>query len=282
MKAVHRLTSISVVIALMMFGCKSKRVENPVLARVGGEVLLRSDLVAERGLQGIESGSSTTTTTLQKAAEQWAMNEILIQEATKRRLDQDSLFQIELARIRDNMTIQALYAELEKSIKISDDEIAEEYDLNRQNYTTPLDQVDLVYILCPSRESARKARIELQNGTELSAILSEDYQLQGEEIGWVAEQDLNAQIADVAFALVPGGISSPIQFDQKQYIVIQCRQRRQSGTVLPLEEVEKTIRQHLFTEKKLKTEKALRDSLWVAYSPEIYLNTNDSDSDSSQ
>jgi len=266
----------------MMFGCKSKRVENPVLARVGGEVLLRSDLVAERGLQGIESGSSTTTTTLQKAAEQWAMNEILIQEATKRRLDQDSLFQIELARIRDNMTIQALYAELEKSIKISDDEIAEEYDLNRQNYTTPLDQVDLVYILCPSRESARKARIELQNGTELSAILSEDYQLQGEEIGWVAEQDLNAQIADVAFALVPGGISSPIQFDQKQYIVIQCRQRRQSGTVLPLEEVEKTIRQHLFTEKKLKTEKALRDSLWVAYSPEIYLNTNDSDSDSSQ
>ncbi|MBU1650871.1 peptidyl-prolyl cis-trans isomerase, partial [bacterium] len=262
------LTICFVFANLLLWGCKKDSVEDPLLIRVGSESIGKQEFLAQGGLQDTSGNTEISPLILRKAAEQWAMNQILIQEAAKRRLDQDRFFQAELAEIRDKMLIKSLYAELEKSITVGDEEVREEYDLHRQEYVTPADQIDLVYVLCPSRESARHVRTELQNGTALPAILNADFQLVGEDIGWVTKQDINTEIADIAFALVPGGISAPILFDQGQHIVMQCRQRRQAGTVLPLEEIEDIIKRRLFIQKKLRAERDLHDSLWIAYNPE--------------
>lgn len=229
------------------------------------------------GLDGMsfDAEDSAATARLDEAARRWALEEILIQEARRQGLDQDSLFVSRMENLYRDVLINLLYETTAASITVDSEEIHREYEQHRGEYAVGSDQVDLLYISAPTRELANQARTELQNGTELGEILALNDQLYGEKVGWVSEDDLNRPIANLAFALVPGGISYPMKQEQGGYAVLQCLQRRQAGTIMPLEEMQEEIRGRIFLSKRLMVEKALRDSLWAVYNPQILLNVNE-------
>jgi len=209
---------------------------------------------------------------LSEAARKWAMEQILIQEAENRNLDQDEAFKDRLSDLRDEILIDMLYDRLTANITVDSAEIQRSYDESRDEYVAPHDQIDLVYILAPSRSLADQVRREFQADKSIEEVLSLDDQLIGEEIGWVMEKDLNPKISKAAFALVPGGISYPLKYDTgSDYIVMVCRQRRQAGTVLPISEVEFRIYERLLSKKMSEAEKSFRDSLWTRYNPRIFI-----------
>ncbi|MFH1862458.1 MAG: peptidylprolyl isomerase [bacterium] len=258
--------------ALTLSNCGDKaRTEQPT-ARVRGETLTWGDLLRRCGLPPVDSlfQQGLDSVRLADAARLWAIEEILVQEAQKRKLDQDSLFKAHLSNLRRQLLIQALYSNVQAELVVDSAEVWEEYRDHRTEFTTPHDQVDLLYIVAPTRESANQARRSLQNDADLNAILETDSQLVGETVGWVSHSDLQPKIANSVFTLVPGGISYPLKHDPGGYIVLQCRQKRTSGTTLPLEEVYDQVHSRVLLRKQQQAEKNLRDSLWIVYHPEIY------------
>ncbi len=256
---------------LLLASCGARDEQDPLAAQVGGAHISRMELAKQYGFTG--SGDSTASLTaeqLRDAAEKWAWRQILIQEAKRRRLDQDPQFRRRLEELRDQLLIKMLYQSETDDIRVSDIEIQQEYNRHPDLYVTAHDQIDLIYIIAPSRKKARSARAALQSGKELSEILTADRTLKGEALGWVEEDDLIPEIASAAFALVPGGFSTPLKFGENQYIVLYCRQRRSAGTRLPLAEVSETIESNLLQNKRREAEKKLRDELWITYNPHIF------------
>jgi hypothetical protein len=217
-------------------------------------------------------GDSGGAPALEEAARDWAAQEILVQEALKFRLNQDTLFLSRLENLRRELLIRELYDNYSTALKVDSAETIEEYSGHHAEYVTAADQVDLVYLLTPSRESSNLARKSLLEGMSLPRLLATDESLTGQAVGWVSSSDLEPSTARAAFSLVPGGVSYPQKRDDGRYLVLQVRQRRMGGTVRPLEEVFDEIRAHLLLRKQADAERALRDSLWTVYKPQILIN----------
>lgn len=264
-----------IVFTSLIWGCTNRTEEGQVVATVGNQSITIDDLIIHYGLDQNLFGheGEIDPELLQEAARRWATEQILIQEAVKRNLDRDQLFNDQMENLRKGILIDMLYDDITRTISVDSLEIQREYEEHRGEFVTPHDQIDLMYVLAPNRNLADRTRRELQTGKNLEEVLTLDDQLTGDEIGWVMEKDLNIKIAKAAFALVPGGISYPLKYDTgSDYIVMVCRQRRQAGTVLPLDEVETKVREQILLRKKTQLEKALRDSLWTAYNPRILVD----------
>lgn len=259
----------------LFFGCSGKHDDITPAASVGGTSISAEELIARYGLHEDQFGYDLVSETaiLKEAAKKWALEEILIQEARKRKLDQDSLFKARIENLQREILINLLYETSTASIEVDLMEIREVYDDHRGEYIVISDQIEMVYILAPTRTLGDQVRRMFLAGSNLDDILMIDSSLSGEETGWVDERDLDPKISNIAFSLVPGGISYPIKFDPPGYIVMKCQQRRQAGTMLPLEEVKDKIRDRLLLEKKFEAEKALRDSLWACYNPNIIIGS---------
>ena len=231
-------------------------------------MILRNDLQKAYGLPAITSDSSSVRA-WETAARDWALKEILLQEAGKRRLGQDSLFMARLADLHDALIIQLLYEKAALPGEVDSAEVIAEYGQNLREFVSTADQIDLTYLEAPTREAANEARRTMQSGDDLTSILEQNKSLRGQALGWVKYEDLSPEVAKAAFSLVPGGISYPLKREQGGYIVLQCRQRRSQGTILPLEEVYDDIHDRIKLRKQADAEWTLRDSLWSAYRPEI-------------
>lgn len=261
---------------LILAGCGKGAPDDPLVARLGDASISQRQLRERYGLPEFPQGKADTTGTAaawEEAARDWALREILLREAQKRRLDQDTVFLSRMENLRAEILVNLLYERSVSSIPVDSSEIVEEYNSHRQEYISTSDQVDLVYLQAPTRELANQARKALQEGSELADVLGINESLSGEAVGWVSSQDLNAEIAKAVFNLVPGGISYPLKRDAGGYIVLQCRQRRWQGTLLPIEEVYDEIRMKVLQRKRMEAEKELRDSLWSVYKPEILVTT---------
>jgi len=266
---------------ILLVSCNSRNEQDPIAVKVGGVQISRLELAKRYGFAGIDdSTASLSDEQLRDAAEKWAWQQILVQEAKRRRLDQDPQFNRRLEELRNQLLIKMLYASETENLRVSDVEIRQEYNRHPDLYVTTHDQIDLIYVIAPTREKAREARSALQNGSTLSEVLTADRTLQGEALGWVEEDDLNPEIASAAFALVPGGFSTPLKFNDDRYIILYCRQRRSAGTRLPLTEVSEKIENNLLQNKRLEAEKKLRDKLWITYNPRIFTASGQPDSNS--
>lgn len=235
---------------------------------MGEAVIRREDLQRVYQLP-TGAADSSSARAWEDAARNWAIREILLQEAAKRRLEQDSLFRARIADLRDALLIQLFYERAALPAEIDSSEVLDEYNRSLGEFVTPGNQIDLAYLQAPTREAADAARRALQAGEDLTAILSQTESLQGQALGWVSYGDLSLDIAKAAFLLPPGAISYPLKYEKGGYIVLHCRQRRAQGTILPLEEVFDQIHDRIKLRQQADAEWTLRDSLWKAYKPEI-------------
>jgi parvulin-like peptidyl-prolyl isomerase len=217
---------------------------------------------------------------LEEAARRWALDELLVQEAYKYNLDQDSSVLAQMEALHRNLLIHRLFELYTESLTIDSAAMYENYESKLEEYTAPYDQIELDYIISPNRDLCVQAQRAFNQNENLQAIIARNDQYSGESVSWVGENELDAQIARSAFSLAPGAVSAPLRLTSGGFIVLKCLQRRQEGTILPFEEVAGTIFDRLFLDKKLEIEKSLKDSLWVAYKPEILISSTNRISDS--
>ncbi|MCX6641536.1 MAG: peptidylprolyl isomerase [bacterium] len=263
---------------LLDTGCQEKSTSENAVAQVRSKSISRTELAAAYGWseEQLNADQGISEDYIVEAARKWASDEILLEEAIARHLDQDSTFNSRMEALRRELLINRLYEIASLSIDVNSTEIRQEYQSNREQYRTKNDQIELLYVIAPDRDQAAVVRKDLQDGKDLGEILLSGNQLQGEDLGWVGKEQLDPQLANAALGLVPGGISYPLKYDDKGYIILQCRQRRFAGTILPLEEIGDEVSGRVYLRKKMEAEKALRDSLWTVYNPKILINSTKS------
>jgi hypothetical protein len=260
---------------ILITGCGERRSSELPIARVGNRTITQRELMAGYGLNSdqFDPNDPLGKIRLEEAARRWALDELLVLEAQKYDLDRDSTVLVQVEALRRNLLIHRLFEVLTEPLAIDSAAMYENYESNLEEFTAPHDQIRLEYILSPIRDLSVEAQQALLQGIEIVEILTRDDRYSGESVGWIAESDIDDQIARSAFALAPGAVLAPQRLSSGDYIVLKCLQRRQEGTILPFEEVAGKIHDRLYLQRKLESEKKLKDSLWVAYKPEILISS---------
>ena len=103
-------------------------------------------------------------------------------------------------------------AELAKWMEVSDDDIKQAYDQRRASFTTP-ERRHVQQIVFPTMADAQAAADRIKNGAPFSEIASErGLKDQDIDLGTIAKSRIvEPTVADAAFALKQGEVSTPIQ-----------------------------------------------------------------------
>lgn len=121
---------------------------------------------------------------------------------------------------RDITVLELTFEDIAKQIKISDEEISEFYKNNIARFETP-ETRQISQMIFDDEETARKASKELSNGADFYATAQKfaNQTKEDTDLGFVAKDNLIAEIADDVFAAKIGTVVGPVQSDLGWHIM---------------------------------------------------------------
>lgn len=206
---------------------------------------------------GIEASANDVDRTLNRLRE---ANGLVSDEAFEQALAADGLTVAELRdQLRKNFIRQRLiFEEVQRQIFVAEHEVTTYYEENRDGFRTPAQVLhqQIVFLLqgqdaATVLRTAQAALAELRGGFSMSAVAAKYDGAQlagGDEVSWVALEDMVPELAAALEDMAPGGYSEPIE-TVFGYHIIQLLDRRDE-LVQPIEEVEREIRQTLMQQKQ--------------------------------
>jgi len=254
-----KLTFFILLILTLFFGwggCRKKeqtqKSPKDVIARVNEGVLTEKDL--EMDIPEAQRGFIT----LQQKRDYvraWIQNEILHQEAKRKRIDQDEAVKWRIDRTVRSTIIEAfLEKELGDRVKVSEDEAQQYYQKNKNAFRREEDEVRISHILVKNIAEAGLITVKLQDGESFETIakdmsLDEATQEKGGDMGYVPLSDLPPDFYKAVTKLGIGGISTPIQTNYG-IDIIMLTDRKEKGSIREYELVkDQVINSLIFTKK---------------------------------
>lgn len=253
---------------IFVASCTKGETKSNVIAKVGNKSITQADLQAEiqalppeakMFFQGPEGISRLVDEIINK--------ELLYLEAKKRGLDKDKEFQRQLEEFKKLTLInQLLKKEMETASKISDKELKDYYDKNKDEFTIN-NQVRLSQIVVKTDEEAKKVYERIQKGEDFSKIASEMSQdklsaKSGGDIGIFRKGEMIPELESVAFGLKKGDVSMPVRLKDKIHIL---KVTDAKGTVIEFEKVKGMIEQRVMVEKQREAFDKLLENLKKTY-----------------
>jgi parvulin-like peptidyl-prolyl isomerase len=238
-------------------GCKKKeQTQKPpkdVISRVNEGVLTEKDL--EMDIPEAQRG----VITLQQKRDYvraWIENEILHQEAKRKKIDQDEAVKWRIDRAVRSTIIEAfLEKELGDRVKVSEDEAKQYYQKNKNAFRREEDEARISHILVRNIAEAGLITVRLQDGESFEVIakdmsLDEASQERGGDMGYVLLSNLPPDFYRAVTKLGIGGISAPIRTDYG-FDIIMLTDRKEKGSIKEYELVkDQVINSLIFTKKK--------------------------------
>lgn len=151
--------------------------------------------------------------------------------------------------------------------EITEEEIEEYYEENKESYTSTGPAVRASHILVADEETAQEIYEKAMAGEDF-AKLAEEYgtdgtRTRGGDLGGFGPERMVTEFSDAAFALKTGEISQPVQ-TQFGYHIIKLTGRIEEGT-MPVEWVADEIRSSLSSSKYSELVQGLVDRYGVEY-----------------
>ena len=176
-----------------------------------------------------------------------------------------------VATLRDDivsqLTTEAIYADVTKDVKLTDDALQKYYDENKKNYTVAESRA-VRHILVKTKAEADKLQAQLEGGADF-AVLAKQSSLdpgskdQGGKLTITRGQTV-APFDKAAFALKTNELSAPIK-TEFGYHLIQPTAAVKEGSVTPFAQVKAQIKTQLESERK---NEAVND--WVEETQKSY------------
>lgn len=146
---------------------------------------------------------------------------------------------------------------LAKSVKVTDKQIKDYYNANKDKYTEQPDKMQLAHILVKTKDEAQKVKARLDKGEDFAKVAKEVSQDtatkdKGGDLGFVNYNDsgYDAQFMAGAKALKEGAISDPVQ-SSFGYHIIKCI-KKQEYPVKDFNKVKDDIKKQLESDQKSK------------------------------
>ncbi|HXE28798.1 MAG TPA: peptidylprolyl isomerase [Stellaceae bacterium] len=221
--------------------------EDPVVARINGQVLHRSDLE----LQLRNAPPQIQQQPLDKVYPALLNNivnaQLLEQAAKKAKIDQNAQVKQELAAAQTQILVNAYVASIARS-QITEAKLRQAYDQYAKE-APKTEEVHARHILVSSEQEAKDIIDQLKKGADF-ATLAKDKTIDpsgksnGGDLGYFTKQDMVPEFANAAFAMKPGDFSQTPVHTQFGWHVIKVEDKRQ-GKAGTYEQVAPEIAQQM-------------------------------------
>jgi peptidyl-prolyl cis-trans isomerase C len=160
---------------------------------------------------------------------QLVRQQALVVQAQRQGMDEDPALKRNIRAASDRMLVDA-YLRHEILSTITEADLLARYDRDYANKPGP-DEVHARIIMQPTEQAAMAAITELKGGTDFAALakrISQDTTAStGGDLGYIVRQDVNADIAAVAFSLAPGQVTPFPVRSVGAWFVVKVEDRRQ-------------------------------------------------------
>ncbi len=245
--------------ALTAAPAPAQTADDPVLARVDGDAIHLSDLVAIAGevlppelaaLPAASLLSSLPPAVAGQLLDRAITERAIVLAARKQGLEQDPALRQRLRRAEDQELQQALLGR-EVAALVTDDAIRARYDRDAAARRAE-EEVRARHILLPTEAAARAALAELQRGADFATVArarsTDPGSRDGGDLGFFKRGDMVAEFAEAAFALAPGQTSTAPLRTQFGRHVIRVEERRNAAAP-PFEAARDQLRRQLMAEQ---------------------------------
>jgi hypothetical protein len=221
---------------------------SPIVARIGKSVLTLDDLHAS---MPPAYRDQVTREQCINYAKQWIDNEILYQEALRRKLHKEA----EIGKRIDKMRRDFLCAEVlsraspGQNVTISDSMIVEYFEKNKGNFIRDKDAIKYVEIAVDNEAAAWRVRNAVTPGNifDLARQFSKLPVQEPDETPFIAVDQLPPELAELLSTTRIGGTTSPIQ-TIAGYSVFRILDKQKKGTQCELAEVRDEVLTQLSAE----------------------------------
>ena len=177
--------------------------------------------------------------------------ELLFLEAKKLGLDKEEDFINELEKVQKNVLKQYAINNLMSNIEVTDEEVEEFYNENKEFFKTP-ETVKASHILVDAKEKAEEIIEEIKQGLGFGEA-AEKYSScpskeRGGDLGDFGKGQMVPEFEDAAFALEIGEISEPVE-TQHGFHVIKLEGKTEEG-ISPFVDVKDQIKQQVIAMKQ--------------------------------
>ncbi len=245
-----------------------------VVARVNRSLLTVDEMEAEM------EAAALPAATLQMRKDwvsDWIRTELLYQEALRRDLDSKDETVRELNRIRrDHLANIVLeHLQLDSLLVVTDDEVIEYYEIHQQEFIYHEPELRLSVIVLPDEATARQIQTQLarRGGTfeELARSRSiHPSSVNGGDLGYLKKADISdVSVQELVFNMYVGQVSRPVLSESGSFI-FRVMDRREVGTLPPLDEVRGEIVNRMLQERRRDAVRRFVETLQLGADVEIY------------
>ena len=194
-----------------------------VLVRVGSWTLTRDEFKERlKALQEVMPDFDMKNDDQRKLVlEELIRQELLVQEALRRGIDQDKDIKMAVEEFRRTLLVRQLATQMTENITATEEEAEEYYEENKNEFVFP-GEWRLREIRVTSKDEAKEILIELLKGADFAEMAKQRSEstsaVEGGDLGFVSELPF-PQMENAVMTLDAGGISSVIEGPDGFYIV---------------------------------------------------------------
>ncbi len=239
-----------------LVGCTEQRQEEPIIALVNGHAITQTEFdlrwgelsQATRARYDKEGGK-------RRFLDELITRELLMQEAQRRRLDQDDTIRDKTRRYKEQLILDELLKDkLQTKVEVTQAELDAYYANHASELLDPL-KVNVSIMLLPNVYAAKDLEAQINRGGSFGKFAQrystdEKSKSKGGDLGPYRKGLVPPEVDTVIHTLKPGIVSAPIKSENGYYLVV----------VNPLDEAvlqadlatQERLRQELLAEKRRK------------------------------
>ncbi|MBW2965935.1 peptidylprolyl isomerase [Candidatus Woesearchaeota archaeon] len=205
-------------------------------------------LLEEAAKQGIDVDNED----VDKRIKEMLNQNLLTEEQFKDRLSEGGFSFDDFENYFKNQLVMSefLNETLFSEIEISDSEIEEYYEKNKESYIAKEEQIRARHILIETEEEAQDILKELRKGVDFAELAEErsigPSSARGGDLGFFSKGTMVKEFEDAVFDLRIGGISDPIKTDFGWHVI------KRESDIISFEEAKESIKNILLVEKQKK------------------------------
>lgn len=264
-------------VALLLTLCQCSSIpEDPdsVVARVNQSTLTVDELEAE--LEAAALFAATPQMRKDRVSD-WIRTELLYQEALRLNLDSDVKTVRDLDRMRREHLANVVleHTAADSAIVVSDEEVETYFETNRQEFIYLEPELRVSVIVLPDETSARQVRNQLSRRSATFEELARTRSIHasaidGGDLGFLKRADISdVSVQEIVFSLSAGQVSRPVLSENGSFI-FRVVERRETGTLPPLDEVRGEIVNRVLRDKRRELVRRYVDALRQAADVEIH------------
>lgn len=217
--------------------------KDPVVARVNGTEIHRSDLAREARRMGPQLQQLPADVIYPQLLQKLVLAQLVAEKGYDDKLQNDPEVK-ERLKEAESQIVGDVYVHRSVQPKITDDKIKAKYNEMTGSYK-PQDEVHARHILVPTEADAKNAIKRLSEGEDFAKLAAEKSKdagsaKQGGDLGFFQKSSMVKPFADAAFAMKVGDVSTKPVKTEFGYHVIKVEERRKSAPPA-LEEVKEQV-----------------------------------------